>query len=237
MQENYIVISYQVLLAFEIEMTPRARAKRPEIVRHEIRGIPRQKRSQATVRSIKQATLELSRQDGFISLSTNRIADHAGVSIGTLYQYFSTVESILISLFEDSSVEFAEATKALMVSALEEPVRTAVPAVIDRLLKMHARHREILLRLPAERPELKLVERPMAFDNLVRGGIKTYLEWHFPKLNSREINRKVFFLEQVELGSIRRYLLDPPAQMTRQEFIADLSSLVVAYIEGIGQEA
>jgi AcrR family transcriptional regulator len=66
------------------------------------RKSPRQARAQITVASILEATAQLlARSD---TLTTNRIAERAGVSIGTLYQYFEDKRGILNALFEQ---EFA----------------------------------------------------------------------------------------------------------------------------------
>jgi AcrR family transcriptional regulator len=65
------------------------------------RKAPRQKRAQATVKAILQATAQLLIELGYRKTSTNRIAERAGVSVGSLYQYFPNRESIVIALFED----------------------------------------------------------------------------------------------------------------------------------------
>ena len=66
------------------------------------RKAPRQTRSRSTVDAIKQAARELVSAEGFSSSSTSTtlIAERAGVSIGSLYQYFPTREAIFIALFE-----------------------------------------------------------------------------------------------------------------------------------------
>src|SRR5690242_18275034 len=61
---------------------------------------PNQERAQETVETIVRATAHILEKDGFEKASTNKIADKAGVSIGSLYQYFPTKEAI-ISLMMD----------------------------------------------------------------------------------------------------------------------------------------
>ncbi|MGC4060789.1 MAG: TetR/AcrR family transcriptional regulator [Aquabacterium sp.] len=59
---------------------------------------PSQSRAQATVDVIFEATMDVLVREGAAHLTTNRIAERAGVSIGTLYQYFSTREAIIAAL-------------------------------------------------------------------------------------------------------------------------------------------
>ena len=55
---------------------------------------PKQARAQATVDAILEATFHILETDGLAQLTTNGIAERAGVSIGTLYQYFSDRDEI-----------------------------------------------------------------------------------------------------------------------------------------------
>ena len=65
-----------------------------------VRKRPVQDRSRETVDVILQAAAQVFSHQGFGSATTNRIAERAGVSIGTLYQYFPNKEAILYSLME-----------------------------------------------------------------------------------------------------------------------------------------
>ena len=53
-----------------------------------LRKSPAQSRSRATVEAILDAAAHILVTQGFAAASTNRIAEKAGVSIGSLYQYF-----------------------------------------------------------------------------------------------------------------------------------------------------
>lgn len=61
---------------------------------------PTQERSKATVDAIYEAALQLLLKDNYDVVTTDRIAERAGVSIGTLYQYFPNKESILVGMWE-----------------------------------------------------------------------------------------------------------------------------------------
>src|SRR3990167_3665358 len=59
---------------------------------------PRQARSQATVQAILQAAAQVLIQEGFAGLTTNAVAERAGVSIGSVYEYFPGKEAIVAVL-------------------------------------------------------------------------------------------------------------------------------------------
>jgi AcrR family transcriptional regulator len=62
------------------------------------RRIPSQARSEQTIRIIFDATAQVLNDHGEAALTTNRIAERAGVSIGTLYQYFDSKEAIVLAM-------------------------------------------------------------------------------------------------------------------------------------------
>jgi AcrR family transcriptional regulator len=70
-------------------------------VRFEPRKTPVQARSTASVRAIMQATIQVLLKDGKSKLTTTRIAQRAGVSVGTLYQYFPNKSSLLRALLQE----------------------------------------------------------------------------------------------------------------------------------------
>ncbi|RLM48865.1 TetR family transcriptional regulator, partial [Halobellus sp. Atlit-31R] len=59
------------------------------------RRVPSQARSEQTIQVIFEATAQVLNEHGEAALTTNRIAQRAGVSIGTLYQYFDSKEAIV----------------------------------------------------------------------------------------------------------------------------------------------
>jgi AcrR family transcriptional regulator len=65
------------------------------------RKTPRQARSAATVEAIFEATIQVLLVDGYAGLTTTRVAARAGVSVGTMYQYFPHKEALLYAVLED----------------------------------------------------------------------------------------------------------------------------------------
>lgn len=70
----------------------------PSLTFLEPRKLPRQARSQATFEAIVDACGQLLATGAYESLTTNSISERAGVSIGTLYEYFPNRESIVAAL-------------------------------------------------------------------------------------------------------------------------------------------
>src|SRR5262245_22578633 len=65
-----------------------------------LRKTPKQSRALFTMNAVIEATEQVLERDGFAGLTTNRVAERAGVSIGSLYQYFPHKEALLVALAE-----------------------------------------------------------------------------------------------------------------------------------------
>ena len=82
---------------------------------------PIQGRSKATVEAILEGTIRVLLDEGFETLTTTRVAEVAGVGVGTLYQYFPAKESLLFALLEREMATLeAELLGALV--ATETPI-------------------------------------------------------------------------------------------------------------------
>src|SRR5580698_691309 len=78
---------------------------------------PRQRRAREKVELILEATMRLLERDGLAALTTNAVAAKAGVSIGTLYQYFASKDAILDELARREVAGFSEQ----IMAAVEDP--------------------------------------------------------------------------------------------------------------------
>lgn len=102
------------------------------------RKAPRQERSRRTVERILDAAAHIFHEQGYTAATTNDIADEAGVSIGSLYQYFPNKDAILIELTRqhiDSTLEGL--TQLLGVMGPQDNLAVVVRTVVDYLVAQH----------------------------------------------------------------------------------------------------
>jgi AcrR family transcriptional regulator len=199
--------------------------------RYAKRKDPRQKRSLNTVESIKQAAVLLMQQKGMSDVGTHEIAEKAGVSIGSLYQYFPNREAIMVSLYEDVSSEYAGILKLQIPKLVNMSTAQAVKKTVTMLADMHDRHRLVLLQLASEMPQLRLDDQPLSFSRLAHSSTRAYLMSRPDSNRPRDLERKSFFLEQIILGCVNAYLSGEFPQISRDEFTRDLSRIITAYLD------
>ena len=91
----------------------------------------RQARSKATVDAIITAAAHILIERGYEGATTGRIAERAGVSIGSLYQYFPNKEALVAALIEGHANEIVSVIEA----ALDDPALATVADGIRALIK------------------------------------------------------------------------------------------------------
>jgi len=115
-----------------------------------LRRRPRQARSQATRDAIFEAAAQILEADGESRLTTNRIAERAGVSVGTLYQYFASKQSILAEMARQENARVRRELVRDIAASGTSPVRLAIRAQIAILQDRPVTRRAALRAIMAE---------------------------------------------------------------------------------------
>lgn len=109
---------------------------------------PRQARSREKVELILEATVQILDQEGLQALTTNRIADVAGISIGTLYQYFRDKQQVLDELArregEQLTADLLAILKAPDVCSPDDRLRRIIRALLGAFGGRHRARRIVL---------------------------------------------------------------------------------------------
>lgn len=110
--------------------------------------IPRQERARYKVELMLEAAIRLLEQGGMDVLTTNAVAQTAGVSIGTLYQYFPNKDAILDALAEREMAQISQRVLAALAEAAprqpEENVRRLVNAITASYGERREAHRQVI---------------------------------------------------------------------------------------------
>ena len=92
---------------------------------------PRQSRSAATVEVIIEAATRILASHGPAGFNTNRVAELAGVSVGSLYQYFPNKAALIATLIERAQDGLADALEVAVTTHWDKPLNAALSALVD----------------------------------------------------------------------------------------------------------
>ncbi|MCW5644779.1 MAG: TetR/AcrR family transcriptional regulator [Rhodoferax sp.] len=112
----------------KFKRTPSAAALAP-------RRNPSQSRSQVTVDAVLEATMQVLVKDGIRRLTTTRVAERAGVSVGTLYQYYPNKQSLLFAVLKRHLQRVTDAVESAARRSHYAPLEVMVTTVVAAFVK------------------------------------------------------------------------------------------------------
>jgi AcrR family transcriptional regulator len=210
------------------------------MVRRE-RKQPQQARAQETVRAILEATVQILDREGLDAATTTRIAEVAGVSIGSLYQYFSHKDAILSAL-QDREFErtLAFIQQVLADGNLDDEPADTVRAVLRGLAELYTSCPGLHRVLAIEGLRVAKAERVHGFDLRVIEVVRHFLSATKAPLVRRNVDAAAFLVYQSVRATMLAYLLERPPGLDAESLIEELTELVMSYLlgsEGAGRRA
>jgi AcrR family transcriptional regulator len=191
-----------------------------------------QKRSQATVEALLDATARVLTKEGYDRASTNRIAATAGVSVGSLYQYFPNKEALVAALVARHNREMLEllrnALKEVASLGLATAMREVVRAAVDAHLVDSALHRVLAEQVPRLGQLAKIEALQQETFLLVR----SYLEERRNEISVRDLDAATSILVTAVEALTHEFVIHKPDAFAgdRDRFIDEVTRLMVGYL-------
>ena len=199
-------------------------------VRTTPRKRPRQERSQATVDTLLEATARVLVREGFDGLTTNGVAQHAGVSIGSLYQYFPNKEALVAALIERHIEKMNNLVFAELARVATLPIAAAARGEIELTIRAHAidpkLHRVLTEQVPRVGRLAKLREGDEICHRMVAGLLAARRE----ELAVQDVDLAAFLLVSTIEAVVHRAALLYPDRLEDPRLIDEVTLLVTRYL-------
>jgi AcrR family transcriptional regulator len=137
-----------------------------------------QKRSRLMVDALLEATARILIREGFGNASTNRIAEVAGVSVGSLYQYFPSKEALVAALLDRHRQQISQAVQGELAEAVQLPLGQAVRKLVAVAVKAHRIDPALHRALTEQIPRVGRLEKAETFNRENYALFRAYLERH-----------------------------------------------------------
>jgi AcrR family transcriptional regulator len=194
-----------------------------------MRKAPTQARAAYTVDAIVEAATQILQSDGEERLTTNRIAERAGVSIGSLYQYFADKEAIVEAIAsrerERIVTAIVRSLSDLDPADFENVVREVVRTLVNAFARRRRARRIVLmtmLRRWHNAPEKHGANEVAEF--LVAAAVRDKVH------NSRPMTPvAAFVLTRALMGAIRGAVIENSPYLETQEFEDELVRLCLLF--------
>ena len=195
---------------------------------YSLRKYPKQRRSIATVTAILEAAARILVESGYAKASTNRIAERAGVSIGSLYEYFPGKEAVFGELRRR---EAQKAYAELMGGVQPEHPRAAIRHIVRARLHWMRRNPVLYAALETEVPRHAIAEvEAEIFADFMAASL-AFLEAHRALLRPKvEIPFLAQFLTHAVSATANTYGLRAPEQLDDPQLEHALIDMVERYL-------
>ena len=210
-----------------------ARAGKPRKPPVAPRKVPRQKRAQVTVDVILEATAHVLRTIGYDALTTNKVADAAGVSVGSLYQYFPGKDALVMALMLQVSEKQQASFLVALGSMAKAPIADVIEAVVEALLQSHAADPRLSEVLMNQVPRVGELAEVMAYnEEKIAKPLHAFLASRREDLVVDDLRAATFVLTHSIPPLLQRLTMSRPSPEQRRAIFRELKGMLVGYLTG-----
>ena len=194
-----------------------------------LRKAPTQSRAVKTREAIVEAAFQILTKEGEAAVTTNRIAERAGVSVGSIYQYFKDKDAILLALMNRErdaiAARIGEELEGVAVAGVEEVTRRIIRAVIEAFRARRGARRLVTVFA------LKRMEEGGGKGIETVAGLIAAAAARNPPPGARPLSpTSIYVLTRAVAGAIRGAMIENSRVLDDSIFEDELVRLAVAYL-------
>jgi AcrR family transcriptional regulator len=192
-----------------------------------------QARSRATVEALVDATARILVREGFDKASTNRIAEVAGVSVGSLYQYFPGKEALVAAVIERHQQEIMQLVRGELAQVASQPLKQGVRTLVTVAVESHRIDPKLHRVLAEQIPRVGKLEKVETFNRANYALFEAYLERHRKEIRAADLELAAFVcVTSIEALTHTAVLHHDISDKAAAALIDEATRLVVGYLTG-----
>lgn len=186
-----------------------------------------------TVDVILEATAHVLRAIGYDALTTNKVATAAGVSVGSLYQYFPGKDALVTALMLRVAESQQTAFLATLGGMLTAPIPDVIEAVLETLLQNHAADPRLSEVLMNQVPRVGDLGEVMAYnEEKIATPLHAFLQSRRDDLVVDDLRAATFVLTHSIMPLLQRLTMTRPSPDQRTAIFRELNGMLVGYLTG-----
>ncbi len=175
-------------------------------------------------------------REGYERTTTNRVANEAGISPGSLYQYFPDKETILAAVIDRYSADLSTELTAVLADRLDEPGPALVRSAFTGLLGVLSENVEFLRLVVEVLPRKQFGSSTAALEQRISDLVTAYLSINKSQTRVDDPATSAWILVRMVEHLTIQYVLEQP-DITRETFIDELVALTLNYLDPLGATA
>lgn len=173
-------------------------------------------------------------KEGYDRASTNKIASTAGVSIGSLYQYFPTKEALVAAVIDRHIEEMQQLVRDSLAEVATYPVELAVRRLVTVMIDAHRVDPRLHRVLVEQSPRTGRLENIEAMDREAYALVRRYLEAHRDEIVVTDLDMAAFVCVTTVEALTHTAVIREPQILANdaKPFIDEVTRLVVCFLKG-----
>ena len=189
---------------------------------------PKQRRAQLTVEAILDAVIRILKREGFGAITTNRLAEVAGVSIGSVSQYFPDKQAIFVALHGRHISEIDHLIQGALVEHASSSLDAMVRGLVDAMIDAHTNDTELYQLLLTEVPHR--ADGTKDFATRFHGAFRLALAARLRKWKGRDLDKVVFIVTHMVEALCHGAALRRPPGLSLADAKEEVVRAVLSYL-------
>ncbi len=194
------------------------------------RKMPRQARSQAMVEAILESTARVLGERGYAGTNTNVVAARAGVSVGSVYQYFPNKDSLVMALHERHGAQMYAAIEAVLAAERPDGLRGHVQAMVRALLAAHRVEPQLHRVLEKEFPFFDAPRDQSAADGGIFRQVRQLMETYRHEVTPSDLDLATWMVLQTMESLVHAAVIEPPTMFGPEAVEAAIVQVLMGYL-------
>jgi AcrR family transcriptional regulator len=196
------------------------------------RKAPRQSRSQATVTAILDATAHILIGRGFAAASTNAVAERAGVSVGSLYQYFPNKDALVSALRVRHGEQMMAVIQRALTKAMDATLVDALAGLVEATVEAHRVDADLHRVLEEQLGSMDVDALHDEYTDVMEDRIVALLVRHRDEIGAPDLKLAAFMLMRAAHGLIHAIVRERPKGISLKQATQEIVSMMTAYLTG-----
>lgn len=192
---------------------------------------PTQGRSRQTVDALVEATARTIAERGWPATTTNHVAAKAGVSVGSLYQYFESREDLLAALIERERARLMRRLDEAVPGLIGVGPRTGIRTLLEIAFEEGERDEALFAAMTRDWHALGAAEFADALETYMLDTLRLFLSKLYAAYEPMDAPTVSFMLTNGAVMVITRFFATRPKGVTKDKLLDELIELYAGYFE------
>ena len=194
------------------------------------RKAPRQSRSQATVTAILDATARILVERGFAAASTNAVAELAGVSVGSLYQYFPNKDALVSAVQARHGEQMMAVIQRALTKAMEATLADGLGGLLEATVEAHRVDADLHRVLEEQLGSASVVAAHDEYTDVMEERIVLLLARHRDEITAPDLKLAAYMLLHAAHALIHAIVQQRPKGISLKQATQEIVAMTTAYL-------